>query len=1189
VPSATATLTATIDPFNTVAELSENNNVSGSANLCWEFRPVPTSCSGQWSWNPNSVGQTATIAVGLRNDADYAASEVKVRFQVSGPGISGTAWLGDVTVPNVSRTCNCPLVATLPTSFLFNEVGTYTFTFTADPGDLYAECNEGNNVLVRTVVIANKPDLRVLSQFISPTLLNPDLNEEVFFNVTYENIGQSNLGSQFALKLLVDEVELATIPNVPGLLTGTSNTVSFPVPYSSNTAGVHIVRAIVDATNVVDELNELNNEATRAIIVGPSANLYFASFAPSNDAPALGETITIQAVIGNEGALQVSAQVQYFYVTTQLDTVLIGTLPATVNGNSSTPLNLDWVVQQTSTILIGRIVNASHVELTYADNEAFASIGQLEVELSATMSCAEAPGSLTAVVTNGFAPFTYIWSNGQVGEILQAGPGTYTLTVTGINGDFVQVTGTIDEDPACVVPSCSLELEALELSTSCDPETGRYSALITFDYAHAPTEGFLVVNGSELPITGSPQTVELLLTEGELVLDVLFSADTNCSLTYATGIVVPECVRDCNYVINGEAYLDNCNTCVGGNTDLSPCTADCNGDYGGTAYFDNCETCVGGETGEEPCTQDCNGDFGGVAYLDNCGTCVGGFTDLSPCAEDCNGDFGGTAYFDNCEICVGGETGEEPCTADCNGDFGGVAYLDNCGICVGGFTDLSPCTEDCNGDFGGVAYLDNCGTCVGGDTGEEPCTADCNGDFGGTAYVDNCETCVGGETGEEPCTVDCNGDFGGTAFIDNCGTCVGGDTAEEPCTADCNGDFGGVAYLDHCGTCVGGDTEEEPCTADCNGDFGGTAFIDNCGTCVGGETGDEPCTQDCIDVWGGSAFLDNCGTCIGGNTGIVPIYATAEVVDADCDAGTFSVVVVVPETGGPLAGAVISWSINGAASLSTTGLNQTTITGIPAGSSITVTVANSESGVCLVELGPFTHSCGGCDVPFSAYGGPDGVVLFGTHYSEPCYTLHGTATGGTPFPGGLYIFQWNGSDPVLATSLDMTVCPTVDTMYLLTVTDANGCITEHQVVVAAFNTDCTGSGSGIKVRICLNGVSICVNSNAAAAILANNPNATLGPCRKSLGGVAPGMAVFPNPNTGAAVMLSLSDVPADVDRIVVTIMDLAGKQLHVEQFATSGGTFLNALVPVVPLAGGMYMVQAAMGEQVLVERLMVAP
>ena len=296
-------------------------------------------------------------------------------------------------------------------------------------------------------------------------------------------------------------------------------------------------------------------------------------------------------------------------------------------------------------------------------------------------------------------------------------------------------------------------------------------------------------------------------------------------------------VPDCNGDIGGTAYLDNCNTCVEGNTGLLPCTQDCNGDWGGTAYLDNCTTCVEGNTGLLPCTQDCNSDWGGTAYLDNCNTCVEGNTGLLPCTQDCNGDWGGTAYLDNCNTCVEGNTGLLPCTQDCNGDWGGTAYLDNCNTCVEGNTGLLPCTQDCNGDWGGTAYLDNCNTCVEGNTGLIPCAQDCNGDWGGTAYLDNCNTCVEGNTGLLPCTQDCNGDWGGTAYLDNCNTCVEGNTGLLPCTQDCNGDWGGTAYLDNCNTCVEGNTGLLPCTQDCNGDWGGTAFIDSCQVCAGGNTG----------------------------------------------------------------------------------------------------------------------------------------------------------------------------------------------------------------------------------------------------------------------------------------------------------------------------------------------------------------
>jgi len=95
-----------------------------------------------------------------------------------------------------------------------------------------------------------------------------------------------------------------------------------------------------------------------------------------------------------------------------------------------------------------------------------------------------------------------------------------------------------------------------------------------------------------------------------------------------------------------------------------------------------------------PC--DCNGDFGGTAFIDNCATCVGGNTGEVACVADCNGDFGGTWLIYTSDAADAGNTGEVACVADCNGDFGGTAFLDDCDICVGGNTGLAPCTVGCD-------------------------------------------------------------------------------------------------------------------------------------------------------------------------------------------------------------------------------------------------------------------------------------------------------------------------------------------------------------------------------------------------------------------------------------------------------------------------------------------------------------
>jgi hypothetical protein len=119
---------------------------------------------------------------------------------------------------------------------------------------------------------------------------------------------------------------------------------------------------------------------------------------------------------------------------------------------------------------------------------------------------------------------------------------------------------------------------------------------------------------------------------------VIFIANnTNGTWNWNTGIVLPH-PKDCAGVEGGRAYIDDCQTCVGGNTGRTACVQDCNGVWGGSAYIDNCNTCVGGNTGRTACVQDCNGIWGGTAYIDSCGVCVGGNTGQQPCnpRDTCN-------------------------------------------------------------------------------------------------------------------------------------------------------------------------------------------------------------------------------------------------------------------------------------------------------------------------------------------------------------------------------------------------------------------------------------------------------------------------------------------------------------------------------------------------------------------------
>jgi len=121
----------------------------------------------------------------------------------------------------------------------------------------------------------------------------------------------------------------------------------------------------------------------------------------------------------------------------------------------------------------------------------------------------------------------------------------------------------------------------------------------------------------------------------------------------------------CDGVPNSGAIIDSCNNCTGGTTSVSfnyrlDCGSTC-GDY----TTDACGVCVLKGSSED--FRDCNGDCYGDAVINDCGTCAGGNTskplnfgkdacglcggDNSTCV-DCSGVPNGLKVVDLCGICL---------------------------------------------------------------------------------------------------------------------------------------------------------------------------------------------------------------------------------------------------------------------------------------------------------------------------------------------------------------------------------------------------------------------------------------------------------------------------------------------------------------------------------------------------------
>lgn len=77
--------------------------------------------------------------------------------------------------------------------------------------------------------------------------------------------------------------------------------------------------------------------------------------------------------------------------------------------------------------------------------------------------------------------------------------------------------------------------------------------------------------------------------------------DLNWFFNGWTPVVPTYGIKDCAGILNGTAYKDDCDVCVGGTTGKTACIKDCNGVLNGTASLDNCSRCIGGTTGKTAC------------------------------------------------------------------------------------------------------------------------------------------------------------------------------------------------------------------------------------------------------------------------------------------------------------------------------------------------------------------------------------------------------------------------------------------------------------------------------------------------------------------------------------------------------------------------------------------------------------
>ena len=325
--------------------------------LCLDFAAGQT--GSVWSGG-FLVNTQQNLTGNVRNLGLFTATNVRVDFFLNGSEI------GSTIIPQLKPSYGS-IGQDVSIPYTFREIGIFQLEMVIDRNNDFVECDENNNSIVSSIVVkAPQPDLRILSEYISPSSLNPEPDEEINLFVSFENIGSNTL-SPFKIRLTVDDIPLGQDILVQELKAGQLSTVPVVTPYSSSIAGVKVIRGFVDIDKDTDDANYANNDASRAIVVGAAPNLFFTQLRFSNNCPQVGDQIQISVDIENEGDLASNAEV-YFYYATDNRTVPIDFVPIFVDQQNAITTSINWTVINPEYKIYAEIKNSDLVEFNDLDN-----------------------------------------------------------------------------------------------------------------------------------------------------------------------------------------------------------------------------------------------------------------------------------------------------------------------------------------------------------------------------------------------------------------------------------------------------------------------------------------------------------------------------------------------------------------------------------------------------------------------------------------------------------------------------------------------------------------------------------------------------------------------------------------------------------------------------------------------------
>ncbi|MEO7309220.1 MAG: CARDB domain-containing protein [Chitinophagaceae bacterium] len=361
------TISMIVDVDNEVVELNETNNTSTyvlgidikqpteicclvGQNYPFQFqKDVPGNFFG-WVYNK-----------GTRN-----AANVRMKYTYNG-NVLGYDFVNPLNAGEYKATGNF--------NYTFTSPGLKTIRVDFDYPDELCETDETNNVgYINVYVNQDLPNLRILSEYISPSLLNPNPGQTVNVVATVKNTGTGS-AAPTKMRFYYNDgpgyVQLGNDVQINLLLPGRDTTVAATATFAPGSVGLKIIKVGVDVLGEIVETSEVDNEATRSIISGAAPDFAKSlhegiTFNPTGFAA--GDSVIIRDYLRNYGGAAGTAWLRIYVKDSLHNTVGLDSVLFSINGVDSAVITKKMRINVSMGYIVTEIVRSSPPEFNEFNN-----------------------------------------------------------------------------------------------------------------------------------------------------------------------------------------------------------------------------------------------------------------------------------------------------------------------------------------------------------------------------------------------------------------------------------------------------------------------------------------------------------------------------------------------------------------------------------------------------------------------------------------------------------------------------------------------------------------------------------------------------------------------------------------------------------------------------------------------------